>query len=146
MQFEEIPQLRHIKIPNRVKFDDRDKNSTLYIHHSSGIQFPNGMRINPVSILHKATYICHAKYSDTLFDYEEDIKDLLNNIDDVNYVSDAVERLFDKPAYERKILQIDLSTVTIEQAQRIIDNNIMLFNKLSAMMAEQDLLSKIEQM
>lgn len=112
------------------------------IHHISGIQFPNGMRINPVAIRRQLNENRGCDYLNYVYDYEAEITHMLLN----HYRIEDIEAETDLPYYERKVKRYHIEELSLEAVQHIIDTNLTMFNKLNEYMAEQDLLSKIEQM
>lgn len=62
------------------------------------------------------------------------------------YRIEDVETETDLPFYERKVKRYHIEELSLEAVQRIIDTNLIMFNKLNEYMANKNLLDQIEQM
>jgi hypothetical protein len=77
-----------------------------------------------------------------VYDYEAEITNMLIN----QYRIDDVETETDLPFYVRKVKRYHIEELSLEAVQRIIDSNLIMFNKLNEYMANKNLLDQIEQM
>lgn len=62
------------------------------------------------------------------------------------YRIEDVETETDLPFYARKVKRYHIEELSLEAVQRIIDTNLIMFNKLNEYMANKNLLDQIEQM
>ncbi len=142
MQFEELDKVHRLRCYDLQRIKDLKITGECLLHHASGIQFPQGIRINPLAIRRTLDSSSrNVEYSSFIYDYEEEIKNFLAN----QYKIDDIEMEFDMPYYARKVKRYCLEQLSIEAVQRIIDTNLVMFNKLNEYMAEKNLLSEIEQ-
>lgn len=143
MRFEDVPSLYNLKPVSKLDID-AFKYRDLLIHHKSGIQFPNDMRINPLAISKLASCDSNGKLIESLklYEYKDDIAEVLAG----NHTIAEIEELLDRIYMVRKVHIHDLAELTAQQAQDIINTNIVMFNKLNTYMAEKYLLDQIEQM
>lgn len=142
MQFEETTQLRHTKSFDLKIIQNLRNAGACLIHHMSGIQFPSGLRINPLAIRRQLNEGRGCDYFNYVYDYRDEIMYMLSK----QYRIDAIEMEMDLPFAERKVKRYHLEELTIGAVQLIIDTNIIMFNKLNAYMASKNLLDQIEQL
>lgn len=142
MQFEETQKLQRIKSYDIKRVQDLKRTGECLIHHITGIQFPSGLRINPVAIRRQLNENRGCDYFNYVYAYEEEINHMLIN----QYRIDDIETETDLPFYARKVKRYHIEELSLEAVQRIIDTNLIMFNKLNEYMANKNLLDQIEQM
>ena len=142
MQFEETQKLQRLKSYDIKCIQDLKRTGECLLHHATGIQFPSGLRINPVAIRRQLNEGRGYDYFNYVYDYEAEITHMLIN----QYRIEDVETEIDLPFCARKVMRYHIEELAIEAVQRIIDTNLIMFNKLNEYMANKNLLDQIEQM